>query len=92
MQFSSPQIVRDTDQMRRIVRGWRGSGATTALVPIYQPIPKPVRNREAPCRANDRQRSSEYRPCPIDRHWQQCLRSNFRAGRDGGLDQPAHGP
>jgi pantoate--beta-alanine ligase len=34
MQFSAPQITRDTDQMRRILRGWRGAGATVALVPI----------------------------------------------------------
>lgn len=38
MQFSSPQIVRDTDQLRRIVRGWRGAGTTIALVSIQQPI------------------------------------------------------
>ena len=38
MQFSSPQIVRDVDQLRRIVRGWRGAGTTIALVPIQQPI------------------------------------------------------
>jgi len=38
MQFSSPQIVRDTDQLRRIVRGWRGAGTTIALIPIHQPI------------------------------------------------------
>ena len=36
MQFSSPQIVRETDQLRRIVRGWRGAGTTIALVPIEQ--------------------------------------------------------
>lgn len=38
MQFSSPQIVRDTDQLRRLVRGWRGAQTTIALVPIHQPI------------------------------------------------------
>ena len=34
MEFSTPQIVRDTDQLRRIVRGWRGTGSTVALAPI----------------------------------------------------------
>ncbi len=37
MQFSSAQIVRDTDQLRRIVRGWRGAGSTIAVVPFNQP-------------------------------------------------------
>lgn len=34
MQFSAPQIIRDTDQIRRILRGWRGADATVALVPM----------------------------------------------------------
>ena len=38
MQFSFPQIVRETDQLRRIIRGWRGVGTTVALVPLHQPI------------------------------------------------------
>lgn len=34
MQYSTPQFIRDPDQVRRILRGWRGAGATIALAPI----------------------------------------------------------
>lgn len=34
MQASLPQIVRDTDQLRRLLRSWRGAGATIALAPL----------------------------------------------------------
>lgn len=34
MQYSAPQIVRDVDQLRRIMRGWRSTGSTIALAPI----------------------------------------------------------
>jgi len=34
MQSSIPQIVRDTDQLRRLLRGWRKEGETIALVPM----------------------------------------------------------
>lgn len=30
----TPQIVRDTDQIRRLLRGWRGNGDTIVLVPL----------------------------------------------------------
>lgn len=33
MQIVTPQIVTDTDQLRRILRGWRGAGASVALAP-----------------------------------------------------------
>ncbi len=34
MQASLPQIVRDTDQVRRLLRGWRGAGSTVALAAL----------------------------------------------------------
>lgn len=34
MQYSTPQIIRDSDQLRRILRGWRGAGTTIALAPL----------------------------------------------------------
>lgn len=34
MQSSIPQIVRDTDQLRRLLRGWRKTGETIALAPM----------------------------------------------------------
>lgn len=35
MALSTPQIIRETDQLRRLLRGWRGTGATVALVPLF---------------------------------------------------------
>jgi len=36
MEFSTPQIVRDTDQLRRLLRAWRGNGATVAIAPVFK--------------------------------------------------------
>jgi pantoate--beta-alanine ligase len=35
MAHSTPQIVRETDQLRRLLRGWRDTGDTIALVPLF---------------------------------------------------------
>ena len=34
MQYCTPQIIRDSDQLRRVLRGWRGAGTTVALAPV----------------------------------------------------------